>query len=137
MAGSPWRCWGPRELNPWLGLVFDAVGAELGRPVPPPGIPGPFSLADAGRLVARFERRGLAEVTVRDMPVPLRAASFDEWWSRTSALAGPLAAILATLQPEARAAIVARLREAVEPYQEPDGLAFPGSSIMATGRRPL
>lgn len=128
--------WGPREQNPWLGLVFDAVGAQLGRPVPPPGIPGPFSLADADALAALLERSGLAEVTVRDMPVPLRAASFDEWWTRTLALAGPLAAILTTLQPEDRDAITARLRAAVEPYRTPDGLAFPGLSIIATGRRP-
>src|SRR5687767_9929790 len=39
--------WGPRERNPWLGLVFEAVAAQLGRPVPPPGVPGPFSLGDA------------------------------------------------------------------------------------------
>ena len=35
--------WGPRARNPWLGLVFDAVSAQLGTPVPPPGIPGPFA----------------------------------------------------------------------------------------------
>ena len=27
--------WGPRERNPWLGLVFEALSAELGRPLPP------------------------------------------------------------------------------------------------------
>src|ERR671936_1371604 len=32
--------WGPRARNPWLGVVFDAVSAQLGAPVPPPGIPG-------------------------------------------------------------------------------------------------
>ena len=37
---------------------------------------------DAG--LARRRRRASS-------PVPLRAASFDEWWARTSALAGPLA----------------------------------------------
>src|SRR5207248_2525770 len=34
--------WGPRNGNPWLGLVFDAVSAQIGSPVPPPGVPGPF-----------------------------------------------------------------------------------------------
>src|SRR5215210_3550 len=38
--------WGPRERNPWLGLLLDAVSAQLGAPLPPPGIPGPFSLED-------------------------------------------------------------------------------------------
>src|SRR3954468_20514077 len=41
--------WGPRERNPWLGLVMDAVSAEIGMPVPPPGIPGPFALDDPDR----------------------------------------------------------------------------------------
>jgi SAM-dependent methyltransferase len=29
--------WGPREHNPWLGCVFDVVGAQFERPMPPPG----------------------------------------------------------------------------------------------------
>ena len=33
--------WGPRERNPWLSIVLDAVSAQLGMPVPPPGVPGP------------------------------------------------------------------------------------------------
>jgi enediyne biosynthesis protein CalE5 len=37
--------WGPRERNPWLGVVLEVVSAQIGAPVPPPGIPGPFSLA--------------------------------------------------------------------------------------------
>jgi len=52
-------------------------------------------------------------------------------------LAGPLAAILATLQPKDRDAITARLREAVDPYRTRDGLAFSGTSIVATGCRPV
>ena len=29
--------WGPREQNPWLGVVFDTISQQTGRPVPPPG----------------------------------------------------------------------------------------------------
>jgi ubiquinone/menaquinone biosynthesis C-methylase UbiE len=29
--------WGPRERNPWLGILFDAVSAQLGTPIPPLG----------------------------------------------------------------------------------------------------
>src|SRR6476661_3969175 len=42
--------WGPRAQNPWLGLVFDAVTAQTGITVPPPGMPGPFALEDRERL---------------------------------------------------------------------------------------
>jgi ubiquinone/menaquinone biosynthesis C-methylase UbiE len=27
--------WGPRDRNPWLGVLFDAVTAQTGMPVPP------------------------------------------------------------------------------------------------------
>jgi hypothetical protein len=32
--------WGPRESNPWLGLVLDAVGDQFGVPFPPPAVRG-------------------------------------------------------------------------------------------------
>src|SRR5689334_7074522 len=35
--------WGPPEANPWLSALLDALGGQLGAPVPPPGTPGPFA----------------------------------------------------------------------------------------------
>jgi SAM-dependent methyltransferase len=127
--------WGPRAANPWLGVVFDAVGAVLGAPVPPPGIPGPFALGDADRLGRLLTGAGLADVAVGELPVPLRDRSLDAWLTRTSALAGPLAKRLAMLDDPARRALRARLEAAVGPYRTPDGLAFPGLALVASGRR--
>ncbi len=127
--------WGPRELNPWLGLVFDAVGAQIGKPVPPPGVPGPFSLADADGLERLLGDAALVDVVVTQQPTPLRAASFEEWWTRTSALAGPLTKILASLPEPATQAIRARLRETTSAYQTPRGMEFPGVSLIASARR--
>ena len=127
--------WAAKERNPWLGIIFDAVSAELGRPVPPPGVPGPFSLADAGRLAALLAGAGLAEVTVDELSVPSRAPSFEAWWARTSALAGPLVAILGSLPESSRRAIRARVREASRRYETPAGLELPGATLVAAGRR--
>jgi enediyne biosynthesis protein CalE5 len=126
--------WGPRERNPWLGLVFDAVSEQIGRPVPPPGIPGPFALDDPDELAALLSGAGFEHVGVSELPTPLRAGSFEEWWTRTRALAGPLTAILAGLPAEATEAIERRLREAVEPYAGRDGLELPGVTLLAMGR---
>jgi SAM-dependent methyltransferase len=123
--------WGPRERNPWLGFVFDAVSAQLGHPVPPPGVPGPFSLEDSGELAALLSDAGLADVVVGELPVPLRAGSFEEWWTRTRALAGPLAKMLASLPEEAERAIRDRLREITRAYETPAGLELPGLSLIA------
>lgn len=127
--------WGPRERNPWLGLVFDAVSAQIGRPVPPPGIPGPFALGDSDGLAALLRAAGLVDVEVREVAVPLHADSFDEWWRRTSALAGPLSAILAALPDEELAAIRSRLLATVGIYETPNGLDLPGHALLATARR--
>jgi SAM-dependent methyltransferase len=127
--------WGPRERNPWLGVVFDAVGDQLGAPLPPPGIPGPFALGD-GELVERLlSDAGFGGVTVSEEDVPLSAGSFDEWWTRTSALAGPLAKILDSLPAEAVDGIRGRLKDATHPYETPSGLRFPGVALLAVGRR--
>lgn len=125
--------WGSRDRNPWLGVVFDAVSAQIGAPVPPPGVPGPFSLADADALAGLLAAAGLADVVVSERPVPLRADSFDEWWERTSALAGPLTKILASMPEEAAQAIRARARAAAGAYETPVGLEFPGVTLIASG----
>jgi SAM-dependent methyltransferase len=127
--------WGPRERNPWLGLVLDAVSAQIGSPVPPPGVPGPFSLGSSAQVVALLEEAGLAEVQVGELPTPLQAGSFEEWWARTSALAGPLAKILAGLPPQAAQALRERLREAVRPYTTPTGVELPGLTLIASAHR--
>ncbi len=128
--------WGPRERNPWLGVVLDAVSAQVGAPVPPPGIPGPFSLEDSKKLAALLSDAGLADVKVSELSAPLRAGSFDEWWARTSSLAGPLAKVLASMPGDAAHAVRDRARQAVSPYETPDGLELPGVTLLATGRRP-
>jgi enediyne biosynthesis protein CalE5 len=127
--------WGPRARNPWLGIMFDAVAAQLGTPVPPPGVPGPFALDDPGRLARLLAGADLSDVVVTEVPTPLRDTSFDAWWTRTAALAGPLARRLAALPEHARGQLRARLAEAVRPYQTPTGLDFPGVSLVAAGRR--
>ncbi len=127
--------WGPRERNPWLAVILDAVSAQLGAPVPPPGVPGPFSLADPERLAAILSGAGLTDVSVRELPVPLRAGSFEEWWNRTTALAGPLAKILQSLSPAAVEEIQARVRDAIRPYQTASGFELPGLTLIAAGRR--
>lgn len=128
--------WGPRAANPWLGLLFDAVTAQTGQPVPPPGLPGPFSLADGARLGALLDDAGLVDVRVEELAVPTRAESFEHWWTRTTALAGPLSGLIAAMPQAPRTALRERLRDAVEPYRVPDGYELPGLTLLASARRP-
>ncbi len=81
--------WGPRDRNPWLGTLFDAITAQLGVPVPPPGLPGPFSLEADGALGELLEAAGFADVSVREVPTPMHASSLDEWWAVAHHWRGP------------------------------------------------
>jgi ubiquinone/menaquinone biosynthesis C-methylase UbiE len=128
--------WGPRERNPWLGLLFDALTAQTGQPVPPPGVPGPFSLGDGARLAALLRDAGLDDVRVEELAVPTRAESFEHWWTRTTALAGPIAGMLAAMPEAPRAALRDRLRADVERYRVPGGYELPGLTLLASARRP-
>ena len=127
--------WGQRERNPWLTVMFDAISAQLGCPVPPTGIPGPFSLQNADRLASLLVDAELSDVAVIEVPVALRASSFDAWWDGRRALAGPLTKILASVPTDAVEAMKARAREAAKQYETPRGLEFPGVALVASGRR--
>jgi SAM-dependent methyltransferase len=127
--------WGPRAENPWLGIVFDVVSEGLGAPAPPPGIPHPFSLADAEELAGLFRGAGLADVGVSELATPYHADTVDEWWQRTAALAGPLAQRLAALPAPAASALRARAAAAIAAYETPAGLDIPGVSLVASARR--
>jgi SAM-dependent methyltransferase len=127
--------WGERARNPWLGVVFDAVTEQTGFPVPPPDVPGPFALEDTARLRELFVGAGFVDVEITEHDTPVRAASFDEWWDRTSSLAGPLAAIVAALPDDAANALRTRLQRTVAEYRTSGGFELPGVSVLLTARR--
>ncbi|HEX6459448.1 MAG TPA: class I SAM-dependent methyltransferase [Thermoleophilaceae bacterium] len=126
--------WGPRERNPWLGIVLDSVSEQLGVQVPPPGVPGPFSLEDAVRLESILAGAGLHDVRVTEHEVPYRAASSEEWWVRTVALAGPLATMLGSLPASAADAVRDRARGEIAAYETGGRLEIPGVSLVASAR---
>ena len=127
--------WGSPEQNPWLTAMLEALGQQLGGTFPPPGTPGPLSLGSSERFHSALAEGGLDEIRIGEVQVPWRGASFDEWWDRTSALAGPVAKLLAAQPPESVEAIRANAHEALSQYETADGLEIPGVTLVAAARR--
>ncbi|RZT25297.1 methyltransferase family protein [Mycobacterium sp. BK558] len=128
--------WADRRRNPWLGVLLDAVAAEFGVPVPPPGMPGPFSLAEPGTLADLLRAAQFTDVTERDVETPLHVRSVEEWWSMVPSLAGPLASLLESLPPARTAAIRTRAQDDLATFAVPGGYDLPGVSVVGSGRRP-
>jgi ubiquinone/menaquinone biosynthesis C-methylase UbiE len=127
--------WGPKADNPWLAIVMDAVSAQIGHEVPPPGMPGPFALADELRFGQLTRDAGFRDIRIDHLAVRFHAPSFEEWWAHTSALAGPIASIIANMSEDAKAELLDQLRAASGPYETDDGLDIPGLSLVLTARR--
>jgi len=129
--------WGPRERNPWLGILADAIQEHTGLPVPPPGVPGPFSLGAHGVLEHTLAGAGLEQVRIEDVAVPTHDNSFEEYWQLRTALAGPMKKVLAGLPTETLDAIRETVRQRLSPYSSvSDGLTIPGLAYVGSGRRP-
>ena len=129
--------WGPQNANPWLGLVFEGVTAITGFPVPPPGIPGPFALGDTTRVRELLVGAGFVDVSIHEIPTPLRSASFEAWWERTKAIAGPLTAMLLRLDERTRNDLEAHMRQALKPFTSDGGVELPGLTLLASARRAM
>ena len=126
--------WGPAAANPWLSTLLDAVGAHLGVPVPPPGVPGPFSLSADGALAGVLSDAGFTAVGVDDVATPLHVGSFDGWWTTVSSLAGPVAGLLNALPDDAISAIRAHAGRALAPFATESGsYHIPGVSLVGVG----
>lgn len=124
--------WGPRARNPWLGLIFDAASATLGKPIPPIGVPNPFSLDDEATLRTVLATGSFTSITVDELSTPVRSGSFDDWWHTTRALAGPLTALLGQMPAPALEELEERLRGAIAPYETEAGLELPGVTLLAS-----
>ncbi len=129
--------WGPAERNPWLSTTLGAVMAHFAAPPPEPGTPGPFALGDDGLLDSLLAGAGFEDVVVEEIQSMREHESLDEWWSRTQAIAGPLASILSQLPDTDVAAIRQASFDAAGPYVAAAGaVEFPASVIVASARRP-
>jgi ubiquinone/menaquinone biosynthesis C-methylase UbiE len=129
--------WGPRARNPWLGILADAIQERTGLPVPPPGVPGPFSLGAEGALECTLVGADLGQVRIEEVAVPTQDASFEDFWQLRTDLAGPLRRVLAGLPSEDLAMIRETVRKRLSQYQGEDGvLTVPGLAYVGSGCRP-
>jgi SAM-dependent methyltransferase len=123
--------WGARERNPALSLT-GTVLVELGHiPPPDPEAPGPFFLADTGRIRELVLGTGFAEPTIEEVSFRRQFVDQDAYWRfliETSATTSP---VLRSLPPEAQNTVRERVHEVARPFHSGEGYDFPSVCLNA------
>ncbi len=91
--------WGPRDRNPWLGVLADAVQEHTGTPVPPPVSRARSRWAPTAPSRRHWPQRASTRSACEEVDVPTHDASFEDYWQLRTDLAGPLKRRLAGCPP--------------------------------------
>lgn len=124
--------WDTREVNPLLAAP-SAIAVELGfAQPPPPGLPGPFALADREAIVELLATAGFADIAVDAVDLTFTFADVDSAWEHQRDLSPTIAQLTRDLAP----ADHYRLRDAFDarlaPFTAEDGaVAVPGRTLVA------
>jgi SAM-dependent methyltransferase len=123
--------WAARERNPALSLA-GRILVELGHILPPdPEAPGPFFMADTGRIRELVVGAGFAEPAIEEVSFSRQFVNQDAYWRfliETSASTSP---VLRSLPPEAQNTVRERVHEAARPFHSGEGYDFPGVCLNA------
>ncbi len=129
-------CWAGPERNPWVSLPAGILMKLTGIPKPPPGAPNIFAYADPKRLEGALAEAGFKNVAVE--PVDLRMIdfdTFDEYWTWTRELVGPVASMLEKLTPEQTAAAATELKAEVAKLSIGGRTVLGGTTWVASGQK--
>ena len=123
--------WAARERNPALSLAGKVL-VELGHiPPPDPESPGPFFMADTGRIRELVVGAGFAEPTIEEVSFRRQFVNQDAYWrylTETSASSSP---VLRSLSPEEQDTVREQVDEAARPFQSGEGYDFPAVCLNA------
>ncbi|MGH9185794.1 MAG: class I SAM-dependent methyltransferase [Acidimicrobiales bacterium] len=129
-------CWQDVTRNAWITVPASAALAHV--PIPDLGAadePGPFSLADPNRISDLLTRAGFTDIETTSVEAPLRLGSdADDAVSFLSGT-GIARALLESVDPDTATRALDAIRDALRPYERPDGLCLGGAAWLVTSHR--
>jgi SAM-dependent methyltransferase len=132
-------CWQALPSNEWMSVPAATVVRVTGTmpPLPEPGAPGPFSMAEEGRARAILEAAGFADIAVQALEgtLPLRLDEVDVI-ARLAIGMGPIRALLDDLgDPDVDERVIAAIRDAIEERVEDGEVPLRAATWLVTARR--
>lgn len=132
-------CWREISENLWMTIPAMAVMQHIPVKRPDPNAPGPFAFADIDRLHKILESAGFQNVQHEALSESLFVAGGEPLDGAVELLMriGPTGAALREANPGADVvtAIRASIREAISPFETPEGVRMPSAAWVVTAQR--
>jgi len=135
LAGSVWQ---HLDRNPWMMLTTATATQILGierPPLPGPGAPGPFSLADPEATAAMLIGAGFADVEISSVEAPFIFEADGVAAAERVLSAGPLGGAFLAADESRRQDVIAGVVAALEHHRCADGYELPAASWCITAVR--
>ncbi|HEU5301615.1 MAG TPA: methyltransferase domain-containing protein [Acidimicrobiia bacterium] len=131
-------CWKELLANEWMFVPGMAVAAHV--PLPDPGeqgAPGPFAFGDPDRVREILETAGLRSIEVTAVDDPLLLGGHGTAGEAVEFLRGTGMArtLLADADPDLAERALDSVREALVPFETPDGVRLGAGAWLVTARR--
>jgi ubiquinone/menaquinone biosynthesis C-methylase UbiE len=123
------------SANPFMSEPMRILLRHAGKAPSTPGRPGIFALGGPGVLEGLLADSGLADVEARVVRAPLRLASAAEALAMMQEAFGAYRAVVADLDPEARAAAWSEVGECLRQFEDHAGFQTELEFIIGSGGR--
>jgi ubiquinone/menaquinone biosynthesis C-methylase UbiE len=123
------------SANPFMSQPMQILLRHTGKEPPTPGKPGIFALGGPGVLEGLLADSGLADVEAIAVRAPLRLASAAEALEMMQQAFGGLSAVVADLDPEARAAAWSEVGECLRQFEDQGGFHTELELMIGSGAR--
>ncbi len=128
--------WGAPTNVPFISLAINTVRQQLQSPPPPPGMLGPFSLADVTILERALAQAGFSDIHSRPLSLTFEWASAEDYTRFQQDIAAPVVAMVAKEPPARQAEVWRAITEAARQYAAADGtVRMPGETICWSAKR--
>jgi len=129
-------CWQDALRNEYIAVPLGAALAHV--PVPDVGgtdAPGPFSLADPGRIDEVLTRAGFEQVATAPLEAQMRLGEDADDAVEFLAGTGLARTLLDSVEPAVAQRALDAVRDALRPYERPDGVHLGGAAWLVTAHR--
>ena len=100
-------------------------------PMPEPGAPGVFAMADPDRIASLVSGAGFGAPEIEEIAVEWRFDDFEGYMTFVAELAGSLSMALSRLDDAQRAEVRATMERNAESFRTDGGYAFTGLAFIA------